>query len=161
MNSRYIVYIALAALLLVGCATTPQGASDKSKADPFSSKPSPDKALIYIYRPWRYGGGANKSMLTVDGAHLANMKNGSYFPLEVDAGHIELTSQRIPGPLTGIIPALIKPVSMLSIDVETGETYYVNIKMGFAADPILTLSTAEAAQDEAHKIKEISPRVAE
>lgn len=105
-------------------------------------------------------GGANAHMLSVNGEHLANMKNGSYFPLEVDTGRIELTAQRIPGYLTGIIPTLIKPESELTIDAIAGETYYVNIELGFAADPILTISTAEVAQAEANDVK-LSPRVGE
>jgi hypothetical protein len=101
-----------------------------------------EDAIVYIYRPSKYGGKALEPSVFLDDTELARMDNGRYFALKLKPGKhiIHLTDDK----------------KGYAIDMGPGQTYYfrVGIEMGmWKGHGKITLDDADRAIKEIKKIK--------
>ena len=99
-------------------------------------------AIVYIYRPGKYGGKALEPSVFLDDTELARMDNGRYFALKLKPGKhiIHLTDDK----------------KGYAIDMGPGQTYYfrIGIEMGmWKGHGKITLDDADRAIKEIKKIK--------
>jgi hypothetical protein len=96
--------IALAALLVAGCAPLPMAdAGSAAQAKTFT--PSPDRANVYLYRN-QYLGGAIRMAITVDGKEMGITRGKTYVILPLEPGKHTLVSQGQTNlPLTLVVAA--------------------------------------------------------
>jgi len=76
-----VVFGLVAAAALGGCASTPTGETFSSLAAPKS-----DSALLYLYRLDEYYGRGLSFKVLVDGSEKANIGNGGYLIIPLEAG---------------------------------------------------------------------------
>jgi hypothetical protein len=117
---------------------------------------SPERALIYIYRPADNQGGYNKSyQATANGVPLPNIQFNGYYSHEINPGHVLLTARpRIDGWMifdNALDMATAKP-AQLDLDVKSGQVYYVKfhreMSMWGPHNPELLLISNEEGQRE-------------
>lgn len=147
--------------LLTGCAfNKPTGA-----AFSLQMPSSPDKALVYFYRPRGESFGYDRTYyVAVNQRKVVNLLHGGYFPYEANPGKLALLSdvnvsgrQFLPDililPAVGTIAeaAANAEAAKLDIEVEAGKTYYVRMHPDTSFThftPRLTLMTNEAGETE-------------
>ncbi|MDB5429147.1 MAG: hypothetical protein JWP35_263 [Caulobacter sp.] len=109
-------------------AATPAAAPAAAPSDAASTK-----GHIYFFRPWRLSGGVYTYHIVEVGddgkpakgtPHLGDLPNAGAFEVDVEPG---IHSYNITGPM-----AINKDEDRLRIDVEPGETYYIEqtVRMG-------------------------------
>lgn len=112
-----------------------------------AAAPSDATGTIVFFRPSKFAGAAIGFKVRENGAELGKLRNGKYFVLKV-----------APGAHQYDVHGETKDV--LNIEVETGQTYYVQGLLGvgiFAARPNLTPSDAATFEGMKAKLKEVAP----
>lgn len=103
------------AILLSACAGGPKFDSVKAAAK--------DKALIYVYRPNRFGGAARSPDIYANSVKIGTIRNAGYFSAEVE-----------PGPnLIQLGGALGDKTKGLNAPLSAGETYFLRIDFSLPA----------------------------
>jgi hypothetical protein len=138
----------LACLLLVFSAiaflsTGPESVAEDSKAPAVLPAPSAGKAIVCIYRTYRFTGSASHDELYVNEAHLAKLLNSEYAFMEVPAGTVVIAG--LPKMYYGSIimsagAALNdlrkKENERARFEAEAGKTYYFKWTAGAMATMI-------------------------
>jgi hypothetical protein len=147
MIGKYVAAAVIAvACLTSGCAPvhrTSRSVSDTAKT--FATLP--DKAVVYVYRNTLFGAAISMA-ISVDGVEVGATGAYSFFKLALPPGHHTLESDA-------------ENDSILSIDVQAGQNYYVwqDVKIGiFVARTGLHIVTAEEGQAEVRKLKLLDTR---
>lgn len=93
--------------------------ADTDKKTHPTPEPPPDKALVYVLRPTRYGGKI-QSKLAIDGQWVGLNRGKNYFFVTLDPGEHYFCSKA-------------ENRSTMALKVQAGKTYYVEqkIRMGF------------------------------
>lgn len=104
--------LACAALLLTACASTPKGPQFTSIVE----ITSPEKSMLYIYRPGVYYGKAITYPVLLNNNKIADIGHDGYFSIEVDPGKYNIR------PDTASID------HDLSLDLKAGSTTYLKLK---------------------------------
>jgi hypothetical protein len=128
--------MALAIPLLAGCAA---GGAKFSTVDSIPEQ----KALVYIYRPNSFVGGAIKYHVAVGDKRIVYLVRGGYFPFLAEPGETEFWART---------EARAAATEYLA----PGETYYLRGKVGIgvvAGRPKLQFVSAEEARGELEKCK--------
>jgi len=130
LNSFKLVLILCSSVLLTGCGAHGPAFS------PVELTQS-DKALVYIYRPAAFEGGANTFRIRVNDNHVTDLSNGGYYAYMADPGElsfkIKKTFNFFDVNFALGLPYAIweKEKERLKFNVEAGKTYYIKYK----ADP--------------------------
>lgn len=122
------------ALMMGGCASVPM-ASTSADAQAKTFAPSPDNAVLYIYRNETMGA-AIKMPLLVDGVSVGDTAAHTYVRKELPPGQHTITSKT-------------EKDATLTIDMLAGKIYYVwqEVKMGmFSARSALHQVDAQQGQ---------------
>jgi predicted small lipoprotein YifL len=131
LRSSAIAVVALAGLLLAGCATLGPAYMPEQAV-------SADQATVYIYRDSKFVGGGVSYTVNGNGAPLAKLSSGSYFVYHALPGEVEFTAQT-------------EAKTSVTVDVKAGEVYYVKGTVGwgvFVGHPHLMLVTREVGEKE-------------
>lgn len=118
------------------------------------STPSPNKAVIYVYREGSIVGAANYPILYVNDVFLAKLHNSNYATCEMEPGTAVfsyLPRQREPFDPLGTLK-LLKKSTILTIQLEAGKTYYFKWSYGGFTDHLLKLVDAERGSKEMSKL---------
>jgi hypothetical protein len=110
-NIKSLVLI-FAVMLLTACASTPNG----PKFSSVNEITSPEKSLLYIYRPGVYYGKAITYPVLLNENKIADIGHDGYFSIEVDPGEYNIR------PDTASID------HDLSINLAAGTTTYLKLK---------------------------------
>lgn len=116
------MFVALSALLVVGCASVPMEASDKASAAKQFAPPAEGKSGLYIYRYGSFGAALKKDVW-VDGECIGETARNVFFYEEVLGGQehkISTESEFSPNDL--------------QLKTESGKNYFIQqyIKFGVA-----------------------------
>ncbi len=125
--------ILIAALFLGGCASGP-------KFMPVAAVPE-GKTLIYVYRRFNVGGVASDHIICANGTPIGTFDNASYYPFITSPGIITFSSQSLT--VGGIMDLANSKQSLLTIQAESGQTYYAEFHIGDTWGPKLVLVDAE------------------
>jgi hypothetical protein len=115
-------FFGLSAMLLIVCTITGCSATGKNFVP---VEPEANKALIYIYRPDRFLGSGNVWYLSANDAQVTAVRNGGWFAYHSKPGEVTFYSNLRPGVGTILQGSLDSDKEMITIDVETGKTYFV------------------------------------
>ncbi|MGB9514156.1 MAG: DUF2846 domain-containing protein, partial [Candidatus Acidiferrum sp.] len=140
--------VKLASLLLAFSATTflftpPISIAQDSKTPAVLPAPSPGKAIVCIYRTYRFTGSSSHDELYVNGTHLAKLLNDEYAFIEVPPGTVVISG--LPKEYYGSIimsaaaaanQARQKENERARFEAETGKTYYFKWTAGAFATGI-------------------------
>ncbi|MGO9403117.1 MAG: DUF2846 domain-containing protein [Terriglobales bacterium] len=138
----------LASLLLVLSAmaflfTGPTSLAQDSKSPAVLPAPSNDKAIVCIYRTYRFTGSSSHDELYVNGTHLAKLLNSEYAFMEVPRGTVVISG--LPKEYYGSIimsaaaaanQARQKENERARFEAEAGKTYYFKWTAGAFATGI-------------------------
>jgi len=131
---KYLLLLSL--LLVTGCASL---GPVYSKVDKI-----PDNAgLVYLYRPSSFIGGGVAFDIKTGETVIATLHNGGYYPYYSPPGEIEFWAKT-------------ESRSSVTLDVKTGQTYYIKgeIGVGFIVGrPHLMVVAAEIAEKEIAECK--------
>ncbi|TAL09281.1 MAG: DUF2846 domain-containing protein [Nitrospirae bacterium] len=132
------VLIVLAAVFAAaGCAPTLQQVYQRVEAIP------PGKALVYIYRPGGFLGGAVYYDVRANGTVVTTLYRGGYYPYIAEPAEIEFSAKT-------------EATDSVTIDVKAGQTYYIKgtVGVGFVVGrPHLTVVPASDAESEIAECK--------
>jgi len=144
----------LAALLALGCVppkttgTVPAIAtSDTEPLDEATAKlftPSNDRAVMYIYRPWRFGGGGMTPFFQLNETNVAPLENGRFMRVAVPEGHYAARF------------GFAGNFDTHELDVKAGQVYFfrVSIQVGFfVGSPKMYDAKPDDAKPEIEKMK--------
>jgi len=81
-----------------------------------------DKATIVFYRKGQFAGALQNYNVYVNGMKLCKISNGKFFKYQISPGEIYLTSKA-----GGV--EVFKKKENFSMDVEAGETYYIECNL--------------------------------
>jgi hypothetical protein len=118
--------VGLLACLLAACAAEPPktqsspsatNAPTAATAVPAATTPDAGKAMVIFYRPSRFVGGAVGFIVREGTTELGKLRSGKYFTVQVT-----------PGKHTYVVHSEAK--DELTIDADTGETYYIEGEIG-------------------------------
>ena len=165
----YMKSIALSVLMLGGIAhaqeATPPAATDSAPAAPATEATEPESSsatapagsatvdsgtgTVIFFRPSKFVGAAVGFKVRENGQELGKLRNGKYFVLQAPAGvhQYEVHSET---------------KDVLTLEVEAGQTYYVQGVLGVgivAGRPNLTPSDAATFEGMKAKLKEVPPLV--
>ena len=148
--------LAVAALMVL--ALVPISAAQDSKTPGVLPAPSSGKAIVCIYRTYRFTGSSAHDELYINGTHLAKLLNSEYAFLEVPPGTVVISG--LPKEYYGSIimsaaaaanQARQKENERARFEAEAGKTYYFKWTSGAFATGIKV-----TAEDPANGAKEIS-----
>jgi len=125
-----LVVFSVGLFLLPGCATGPKF----TKIDDIPE----GKAVVYIYRPASPIGAAVSYQVIANGAHIMPMVNGGYFAYYAKPGENEFS-------------AATETMSSVTLDVKTGQSYYIKSTVGvgmFVGRPRLAVMPADVGEKE-------------
>ncbi|HUI54151.1 MAG TPA: DUF2846 domain-containing protein [Bryobacteraceae bacterium] len=126
----------LASLLLAFCAVAvlffgPVAVAQDSKTPAVLPEPSSGKAIVCIYRVYRFTGSASHDDLYVNTTHLARLLNSEYAFLEVPPGTVVISGLNkmyygsiIMSAGAALNQALQKENERARFEAEAGKTYY-------------------------------------
>ncbi len=157
----------LASLLLVLSAmaflfTGPTSLAQDSKSPAVLPAPSNDKAIVCIYRTYRFTGSSSHDELYVNGTHLAKLLNSEYAFMEVPRGTVVISG--LPKEYYGSIimsaaaaanQARQKENERARFEAEAGKTYYFKWTAGPMATGIKV--TPEDPAVGAKQIRKLHP----
>jgi Protein of unknown function (DUF2846) len=129
LSVRTSVLLAAVAASATLWSVVVRGATSEADQQAKTFSALPGKAAIYIYRKngWRGSGGTFP--VTVDGARLGRISNGTFFRLEVDPGEHEVWvgwDQATPRELSDPIKSRAKAV-LVPIIAVAGQIYFVRV----------------------------------
>jgi len=139
------VFLAFFALTLFGGLTMASAqeaktaaAQDVKTAAPPPSAPSPGKALVYIYRTYRFTGSSSHDHLFLNGVYWAYLKNSEYAWMEVAPGNVVVTGTPemyyaggiAMSSYTAVKDTTKKENERIQFDAEAGKTYYMKWTSG-------------------------------
>ncbi|MDR3726950.1 MAG: DUF2846 domain-containing protein [Terracidiphilus sp.] len=168
-RSSVILLLACCALVLTGSSAlaAAQAAPNPEPASP-PTAPSAGKALIIIYRTYRFVGSASHDHLYVNGVYLAYLHNDEYAATEVDPGTVVITG--LPEMYYGSIiqsagaalnDARKKENERIRFDAEAGKTYYLKWTAGTMATAIkvtpVDAATGTKEMKKLHLAKAVDP----
>ena len=123
--------------------TGPASAAQDSKSPAVLPAPSPGKAIVCIYRTYRFTGSASHDELFVNDTHLAKLLNSEYAFIEVPAGPVVIAGlpKMYYGSVTMSIGAALndarkKENERARFEAEAGKTYYFKWTAGAMATMI-------------------------
>lgn len=122
-------------LPLLGCATGPAFTKIEEIPD--------DTGLVYIYRPGSAFGAGVSYDVKANGIPIMHLTPGGYYPYFAKPGEIEFSAKT-------------ESTSSLTLDVKTGQTYYIKGTVGIGilvGRPHLVLVSTEVGEKEILKCK--------
>ncbi len=137
----------------------------KAVAAPPPPAPSPGKALVYIYRTYRFTGSSSHDHLSINGVSWAYLKSSEYAWMEVDPGSVSVTGNTatytvdvFTAAATAAHDATKKENERIHFDAEAGKTYYLK----WTSDPMgtgvkVTMEDPEKGARELSKLKLSDP----
>jgi hypothetical protein len=143
-----LLLLACIALALSGTPTV-EAAKDAPAVLP---APSPGKAIVCIYRVYRFTGSASHDHLYVNGVFLAKLLNSEYAFMEVSPGTVVVSG--VPdmyyGSITQSVGAALaetrkKENERIRFEAEAGKTYYMKWTAGAMGTDIKVTPVDEAA----------------
>lgn len=151
--------------LIVVCAVAllipaPSVAQD-SKGQTVLPAPAPGKAIVCVYRPYRFTGSASHDDIFVNGTHLGRLLNDEYEFIEVAPGPVVIAGLPkmyyaggvVVSSYTAISNASRKENERAHFDAEAGKTYYFKWTAGPMESGIkLTQEDAEKGAKEVRKL---------
>jgi hypothetical protein len=155
---RPLASLLLACSAMVFLFTGPMSVAQDSKTPAVLPAPSPGKAIVCIYRVYRFTGSASHDELYVNETHLAKLLNSEYAFMEVPAGTVVIAG--LPKMYYGSVimsagAALNdlrkKENERARFEAEAGKTYYFKWTAGTMATMIKV-----TPEDPAVGAKEIS-----
>jgi Protein of unknown function (DUF2846) len=123
---------ALLALVLAGCASTPQAPADRD-ADAKRFDAHPDAATIYVYRS-EFNRAPGESVLYMDGRLIGGTLPGSFYRIDVAPGRHTLHGVGI-------------DAGMLALETRPGQLYFVSLTVIAGSSRFAPVS-AEQGQNE-------------
>ncbi len=160
----------LASLLLALAAmaflfTGPIAVAQDSKTPAVLPAPSSGKAIVCIYRTYRFTGSSSHDELYVNGTHLAKLLSSEYAFMEVPPGTVVISG--LPKEYYGSVimsagaalnQARQKENERARFEVEAGKTYYFKWTAGAMATGIkITPEDPKAAAKEMSKLHPSAP----
>ena len=160
---RNIVFSSAAAVVFL--FTAPIAGAQDSKAPAVLPAPSSGKAIVCIYRTYRFTGSASHDELYVNGTHLAKLLNSEYAFMEVPPGTVVISGlpkmyygSAIMSAGAALNQARQKENERARFEAEAGKTYYFKWTSGTMATMIkVTLVDAETGVKEIHKLHLSAP----
>ena len=157
----------LASLLLACCvmafvSTGSIAVAQDSKTPSVLPAPSSGKAIVCLYRIYRFTGSSSHDELYINGTHLAKLLNGEYAFLEVPAGTVVISG--LPKEYYGSVimsagaalnQARQKENERARFEAEAGQTYYFKWIAGPMATGIKI--TPEDPEKGAKEIRKLHP----
>jgi hypothetical protein len=141
--------LAASALAQESPAPAPAAAQNAEPATAPAPAAAPESATgtVVFFRPSKFVGAAIGFKVRENGAELGKLRNGKYFILKVAPG-------------THQYDVHSETKDVLNLEVEAGQTYYVQGVLGvgiIAARPNLTPSDASTFEGMKAKLKEVAP----
>ena len=121
--SMFAVVMGAVVTLLAGCASAPVYRDVEA-----SLTPQPGKGLVIFYFPRHMLRSDAKCQINVNGERLpGSLKSGTFYTYQAEPGKLRTTTTQSFGPSrAGDVPK-----DQPSIDVQEGQTYYVDMRLGF------------------------------
>jgi len=149
----------LAAAAIVLLLTVPVSRAQDSKSPAVLPAPSPGKAIVCIYRTYRFTGSAAHDEIFVNETHLGRLLNSEYMFTEVPAGTVVIVGLpkmyyaggAVMSSYTAISNAAKTGNERARFEAEAGKTYYYKWTSSTMATGIKV-----TAEDPAAAAKEIS-----
>jgi len=148
--------------LLLACAaiaflfTGPLSIAEDSKTPAVLPAPSPGKAIVCIYRVYRFTGSASHDELFVNDTHVGKLLNSEYAFTEVPPGTVVIAglAKMYYGSITMSVGAALndarkKENERIRFEAEAGKTYYFKWTAGTMATMIKVtpVDTAQGARE--------------
>jgi len=136
MKSKSFVLILILTSLLVGLLLFP-GCASGPKFTKIQAIPD-SMGLVYIYRPGKLIGGAVSYQVNANGTSITRLGSGGYFPYFAKPGEIEFSAKT-------------ESTSSITLDVKSGQTYYIKGTVGIGilvGRPHLVLVPADLGEKE-------------
>ena len=148
--------------LLLACAaiaflfTGPLSIAEDSKTPAVLPAPSPGKAIVCIYRTYRFTGSASHDELFVNDTHVGKLLNSEYAFTEVPPGTVVIAglAKMYYGSITMSVGAALndarkKENERIRFEAEAGKTYYFKWTAGTMATMIKVtpVDTAQGARE--------------
>jgi hypothetical protein len=135
--------LVLAFMAMAFLSTVPVSIAQDSKTPVVLPAPSPGKAIVCIYRTYRFTGSASHDDLYVNGTHLARLLNDEYAFTEVPPGTVIISGLAkmyygtiIMSAGAALNQAMQKENERAHLEAEAGKTYYFKWTAGTMATMI-------------------------
>ncbi len=151
---RTLILVLVGFLVLTGCAKDPQVIKKTSLQQEKIYIP-PNKSLLYIVRPSRYGGSANRYKISIKGRHAADMATGTYFSYLVPSGNVDVSADTVPSILNFGLALAFMGKPKLTLTTIPGKIYFVNVGVSFSGGPTLTNVKTQVGEPLIKKTKKI------
>lgn len=138
---RTLMLVLVGCIALAGCATTPQ-VIEEIPWQHVKTQIPPNNSLLYVVRPPRYGGSANRYKISINGTHVADMATGAYFSYLVPSGDLHISAETVPNILNFGLALAFMGKPKLTLTTIPGEIYFVNVGVDSAGGP--TLASVES-----------------
>ena len=152
--------------LLSACATTEQQIVEPSAfaavgaditAQLGAVQAPADKALIYLYRPERFGGSANTYRITLNDTPVADMRIGTRLAVPVLPGPTTLQGESMANILNiGLAFGMMEKPN-IAFETEAGRVYFIDVKTGFAGGPKFEFVDATTGLEAIESLKLAEP----
>jgi hypothetical protein len=157
-RSTATILLACCALALFG--TLPTAAAQDAKPAAMPTTPSAGKALICVYRVYRFTGSASHDNLYVNGVFLARLLNSEYACTEVSPGTVVISGLTkmyygsvIMSAGAALNDARKKENERYKLEVEAGKSYYFKWTAGTMATGVkVTLEDPSTGAKEMSKL---------
>ena len=134
---KLLVVITAIPFFFSGCATTPK-VTEEIPWQQVKTQIPPNNSLLYVVRPPRYGGSANRYKIIINGTHIADMVTGTYFSYLVQSGDVNVSAEAKANILNFGLALAFMGKPELALTTIPGEIYFVNVGVGFSGGPTLT-----------------------
>ena len=119
------------------------------------------QALIYLYRPSAGAGSLKAWRFTVNGVEVADMANGTRFPVVIPAGRTTVQGRTLPNIgaafVFGLFTLIPGDKANIAFDTKEGVVYFLKASPGFSGGPVLTHVDAAQALAAIQKLKAAEP----
>jgi len=154
---RPVIVFLLACMAIALSAAGPITVAQEAKTEGVLPPPAPGKAMVCIYRTYRFTGSASHDEIFVNDTHLGKLLSNEYMFTEVSPGTVVIAGlpKMYYGSVTMSIGAALndarkKENERARFDAEAGKTYYFKWTAGAMATMIKV-----APEDSEHGAKEI------
>lgn len=141
--SRSIAIVLLAGIAIASLFIGPVAAAEDSKTPAVLPAPSNGKAIVCVYRVYRFTGSASHDEIFVNDTHLGKLLNSEYVFTEVPPGTVVIAGlpKMYYGSLTMTVGAALndarkKENERARFEAEAGKTYYFKWTAGTMATMI-------------------------